>query len=208
MAADAPPEWARYKRAPGLVLGFHGCDANVAEVVLAGQQAHLKPSENAYDWLGPGVYFWESDPWRALSFASDAQERPFLTRGAILQPTAVGAVIDLGRCCNLLEVAALDEVRQAHQFLAAAAAAAGAPLPRNKGPERGQRFLDKAVMETVHQLRLERQLPDYQTVRAAFLEGEDLYEGAGFKARNHIQIAVRDPGCILGYFRLPGTARP
>lgn len=44
----------------------------------------------------------------------------------------------------------------------------------------------------------------YQSVRAAFLEGEPLYDGAGFKAKNHIQIAVRDTDCILGYFRLPG----
>ena len=207
MAVDPPPEWARYRRAPGLVLGFHGCDSAVAELVLSGQQGHLKPSENAYDWLGPGVYFWESDPWRALSFARDAQERRFLTQGDIQNPTALGAVIDLGRCCNLLEVPALDEVRSAHQYLSEATASAKVSLPRNQGRERGQRFLDRAVMETVHKLREIRQLPRYQTVRAAFLEGDDLYEGAGFKARNHIQIAVRDPDCILGYFRLPAHPR-
>ena len=206
MAVDPPPEWSRYRRAPGLTLGFHGCDAAVAEAVLSGQQAQLKPSRNAYDWLGPGIYFWESDPWRALSFACDAQEQRFLTRGEIRNPTALGAVIDLGRCCNLLEVPALDEVRSAYLYLAEAFRSAQAVPPANKGSARGQRFLDKAVMEGVHELRVTRGLPAYQTVRAAFLEGEDLYDGAGFKARNHIQIAVCDPDCILGYFRLPARS--
>ena len=205
--ADAPLEWARYKRAPGLVLGFHGCDAMVAEAVFTGQQQHLQPSRNAYDWLGPGIYFWESDPWRALVFASDAQERRYLSKGRIDNPTVVGAVIDLGRCCNLLEVDALSEMQRAHEYLATASKAAGVPLPRNKGAERGQRFLDKAVVGVMHSLRAEQQLAPYQTVRAAFLEGEDLYDGAGFKARNHIQIAVLDTDCILGYFRLPGPSR-
>ena len=33
-----------------------------------------------------------------------------------------------------------------------------------------------------------------------FFEGKDLYENAGFKEKNHIQIALRNPNCIKGYF--------
>jgi hypothetical protein len=33
-----------------------------------------------------------------------------------------------------------------------------------------------------------------------FFEGTDLYDNAGFKSNNHIQIAVRNPNCIKGYF--------
>ena len=207
MAVDPPPEWSRYHRALGLILGFHGCGAAVAEAVLSGQEAQLKPSGNAYDWLGPGIYFWESDPWRALSFACDAQEHRFLSKSKVRNPTVLGAVIDLGRCCNLLEVPALDEVRSAYEYMASAANSLQIELPANKDRERGQRFLDKAVMESVHHLRATRGLPAYQTIRAAFQEGDDLYDGAGFKARNHIQITVCDPDCILGYFQLPAHAR-
>ncbi len=46
------------------VVGYHGCDAAVAERVLAGK-TDLKISTNAYDWLGAGVYFWEHGPQRA-----------------------------------------------------------------------------------------------------------------------------------------------
>jgi hypothetical protein len=36
--------------------------------------------------------------------------------------------------------------------------------------------------------------------RAAFWEGETLYEGAGFRRQNHIQIAVINLECIKGVF--------
>jgi hypothetical protein len=41
----------------------------------------------------------------------------------------------------------------------------------------------------------------YETVRGAFLEGAPAYPGAGFARESHIQIAVRNPSCILGVFR-------
>lgn len=55
-------------RIPGLVLGYHGCDREVAERVLAGK-TEVRSSTNAFDWLGSGVYFWENNPRRALSWA-------------------------------------------------------------------------------------------------------------------------------------------
>ncbi|HZU36516.1 MAG TPA: hypothetical protein VFA18_11435 [Gemmataceae bacterium] len=48
---------------------------------------------------------------------------------------------------------------------------------------------------------LRRRGAEYDTVRAAFLEGEPVYPGAGFSRENHIQIAVRNSACILGVFR-------
>ena len=33
-----------------------------------------------------------------------------------------------------------------------------------------------------------------------FWEGADLYPGAGFKEKNHIQIAIINPNCIKGFF--------
>jgi hypothetical protein len=38
--------------------------------------------------------------------------------------------------------------------------------------------------------------------RAAFPESEPLYEGAGFRKKNHIQICIRNATkCIKGYFK-------
>lgn len=35
-----------------------------------------------------------------------------------------------------------------------------------------------------------------------FTEGKPLYPGAGFHEKSHIQICVRNPNCIKGYFRI------
>jgi hypothetical protein len=43
--------------------------------------------------------------------------------------------------------------------------------------------------------------PRYQTVRCAFEEGDDTFPGSMLKTETHIQVAVRDPSCILGVFR-------
>ena len=43
----------------------------------------------------------------------------------------------------------------------------------------------------------------------AFIEGEPVYQDAGFREKNHIQLCVRNPACIKGYFRpLDDNGRP
>ena len=54
---------------------------------------------------------------------------------------------------------------------------------------------------TLHLYREQHKLPSYDTVRAPFPEDLPLFEGAGFRRRNHVQIAVRNEACIKGYFR-------
>jgi hypothetical protein len=44
----------------------------------------------------------------------------------------------------------------------------------------------------------------YDTVYGVFEEGELVYPGAGFRDRTHVQIAIRNPEMILGYFRVDG----
>jgi len=56
-----------------LVVGYHGCDRSLAESVVAAKE-DLKPSHNAWDWLGHGIYFWEDSCARALRWA-EAERR-------------------------------------------------------------------------------------------------------------------------------------
>lgn len=203
--ATATPAWDTYKQSPSLVLGFHGCDRDAAEAVLNGSAKHLKLSDNEYDWLGPGIYFWESDPWRALEFAQEAQLHPQLADGEIKTPYVIGAVLHLGRCCNLLDAESLGELERAYEFISNIYQLANQPMPENRdGADLSARFRDRLVVETMHELRRDSGIEPYDSVRAAFLEGDALYPGAGFKRKNHIQIAVRSVHCIKGYFRLPG----
>lgn len=39
------------------ILAYRGCDRSVAERLLDNKP--FKISENQYDWLGSGVYFWD-----------------------------------------------------------------------------------------------------------------------------------------------------
>ena len=63
------------------------------------------------------------------------------------------------------------------------------------------RHLDCAVIETIHKFNKDdEQRQEFDSVRGVFFEGAALYPDAGFKEKNHIQIAIRNPNCIKGYF--------
>ncbi|MFA6241458.1 MAG: hypothetical protein WC655_11035 [Candidatus Hydrogenedentales bacterium] len=191
-----------YTSPNSLILGFHGCDRAVGEKVLSGKAQHLSHSENEYDWLGHGVYFWENNPDRALQFARELREKPRKGKAPTREPFVLGAVIDPGKCLNLLESKSLRIVQESYEFLCATVAVAGTRMPENKRDEETgellRRNLDCAVIETLHGQGKSR----YDTVRGVFFEGPPLYAGSGFREKNHIQICVRTPSCIKGYFRL------
>ena len=52
----------------------------------------------------------------------------------------------------------------------------------------------------LHLQRKLNSLAEFDSVRGVFVEGNPLYEGAGFHHKNHIQICIRNPNCIKGYF--------
>ena len=166
-------------------------------------QSNLKKSENSYDWLGSGIYFWENNPERALNYVKELKSAG---RNNIEEPYVVGAVIDLGYCLNLLESKSLRLLNENYSRLAVLYAEAGLALPSNhtvKGCEDLLlRHLDCQVIETMHQFREERHEQPFDSVRGVFWEGQELYPGAGFKEKNHIQMCVRNPNCIKGFFRV------
>ena len=195
----------------GFVLGYHGCDHEVAEKIFAG--ATLEPSAKAYDWLGPGSYFWEGDPRRALEWAQDRA-----VRGKLTKPAVVGAVIDLGNCLDLTKRSDCELLADAYQSMAKAFAAAGKALPENKDAPGGKpgnkllRYLDCAVIQHLHKNIEDDAAEDekngrpptvvpFDTVRGLFPEGDTLYPGGGFYSLTHTQIAVRSVRSIRGYFR-------
>ena len=126
------------------VLGYHGCDRAVGERLL--QNEAFEASNNDYDWLGPGIYFWEVNPARGLEFAGEvARRKPSVIR----DPFVVGAIISLGRCLDLATSAGIERVRAAHETLVLSAEQPGFSLPRN-GRDLLRRHLDCAVMRRVH----------------------------------------------------------
>ena len=93
------------------MLGFHGLDEDIGKKVLNGELT-LRHSENSYDWLGHGVYFWESSPERAYQFAEQSSQRQ---QSTVKKPFVIGAVIDLGVCLDLLDKKWLDFLQEAYK---------------------------------------------------------------------------------------------
>lgn len=180
------------------MLGFHGTERAVVDQVVGRKTTHLKKSDGRFEWLGHGIYFWENDPQRGLEWADHGN-----TKRRIEHPDVVGAIIDLGLCLDLTTRIGLDEVAEAFATLRDSYATAGLELPKNTGGDDNvRRELDCQVIQAVHAYRQERKMPDYDSVRAPFLEDRRVYPGAEFRTGNHIQICVVKPeNCIKGYFR-------
>ena len=175
----------RYAR---IVFGFHGTDPALAERLLRGEVAvaDWSPSTNVYDWLGRGIYFWEYGPDRAREWAG---------KGGV-----VGAIIQLGTCLNLTDVGHTGFLANMYERFVAQQRKRHKAIPRNRGKFRD---LDCAVINYAAD-KAQRLGQPIQTVRGAFLEGEPVFPGSGILRQTHIQIAVRDPACIMGLFRPTG----
>lgn len=189
-----------YSRRAGIVFGFHGCDASIAEQIV-NQNIPLKVSKNNYDWLGHGMYFWENSPSRALEYAENLKHRPSKSKKPIKNPCVIGAVIDLGHCLDLLDYENLLLLKDGYQTLHAIFESENKILPQNKRIDIQEdlliRELDCAVIEMLHQIN---KINQFDSVRGVFWEGKELYPNAGFKEKDHIQICVRNPNCIKGFF--------
>jgi hypothetical protein len=197
-----------YTRRSGLIIGFHGCDKSVQELVLGNPSKDLKESKNPWDWLGQGIYFWENNPDRALNFAIEQSRRK---KTKIKTPAVIGAVIDLGYCLDLMDMANIVLVKETYHTIKAAADLAGAKLPQNTSPVTYAhkndllfRNLDCLVINSLHVTQDE--VRPFDSVKGLFAEGGELYKNAGFREKDHIQICIRNTNCIKGYF-LPRIIR-
>jgi hypothetical protein len=184
----------------------------VGEQAIRGQISLLK-SDESYDWLGAGIYFWESDPTRAMEWAKSR-----IRRGQkIKTPFVVGAAIDLRNCLDLTQRENLDLLSEAHTELTKASQRAGVELPKNLDPPKHNsgdkllRYLDCAVINYLHSM-IEQSgvngtpLQPFDTVRGLFVEGDPIYPGARIYKKTHTQVSVVSPECILGLFRVPDSA--
>ena len=143
-----------------------------------------RPSENEFDWLGRGIYFWEHSPERARQWAGD-------------DGIVIGAVIQLGNCLDLTDLRDTELLRKSYATLETQYRRKGLKLPQNTGRELKNRKLDCLVIDRL----AAASSGQVQTVRGAFEEGDAAFPGAALKRETHIQIAVRELQCILGIFR-------
>ncbi|WP_341843504.1 hypothetical protein [Chitinophaga caseinilytica] len=192
------PSQKLYTAEPGLIIGFHGCDQFVRDAVASGRDVLWK-SENEYDWLGHGYYFWQNNFERAFEFASHPPGKPVSERPAVL-----GAVLSLGNCLDLTDKKCIKVVEDIYREFSLTRFIEDKTLSTNKSigasPDLLLRNLDCEVLEFLHAKMKRENVPPYDSVRGVFVEGKPIFEGAGIYDKTHAQICIRNPNCILGYF--------
>lgn len=193
------------------MLGFHGCDLDTRDQLIKNPDK-VKKSEEKFDWLGHGFYVWENNYARALEWANDKQKR-----GAIIKPSVIGVVYQLEYCLDFTDSEFIKLLPVYHDALKKDLAIAFEAIPKNRDHPKDihhdlvYRELDCAVIEYMHQKIEEKiqkdisekgfsNLKPFETVRGIFTEGGPVYEGAGIKEKNHIQVCIRNLNCIKGFF--------
>jgi len=137
---------------PSSIIAFHSCDKKVGLKVLNGED-DLKPSNNTWDWLGEGIYFWEQNPLRALEYAEESSSKKQFNKIPVETPFVLGAIIELGNCLNLLETQSLKILSEAYKGLEKLAERHNEMMPVNKG---NNRALDCAVIQYIHRSNVKK----------------------------------------------------
>jgi len=113
----------------------------------------------------------------------------------------------LGHCLDLSDKKWIDLARYSFDNLKKLKESEGKKLPANINPPNNLgakdkiiRRLDCAVIQNIHQLLEINDITPFDSVRGVFFEGNPLYDGAGFHDKTHVQICIRNPNCIKGYF--------
>lgn len=119
-----------YHHSPNLVLGFHGCTKNTFEQVLYHHQ-ELEPSNNTYDWLGNGIYFWENSYDRAIDWALSHYKNE--------DAAVIGTVLDLGFCLDLMDFSSREVLKAGYDILVEECKQFCVQLPVNKNI--GKKFI-------------------------------------------------------------------
>ncbi len=168
------------------VIGYHGTSGAKADEIL---RVGFETSENTYDWLGTGVYFFEEDLGRAQRWARDS------ARG---DPSVVAAAISLGNVLDLFDQEATGALRDLAAATEERFRRQNTPLPKNRG---GRRDFDCMLINLFCEV-LEQSGTAVPVVRGLFEEGDPIHANSNIRDMTHIQLAVRDPRAILGVWKV------
>lgn len=189
-----------YSKVSNIVIGFHGCDQSTFDEVIKNGE-RLKNSINDYDWLGHGQYFWERNYKRAYDWAVDQSKN---LHSKIKTPAVIGAVIDLGHCLSLDESNSLKLLKRSYKVMEKYFKLFDLKMPVNKTGREGDdlllRNLDCMVIEFLHDLNKKNNELEYDSTKGVFIEGDPVYDNSGIYEKTHVQICIRNPNCIKGYF--------
>lgn len=192
---------------PRIVRAFHGTTLSSARAILSGNSP-FRPSANAHDWLGHGIYFFEESQTLALDWAI-RRVREAASAGNVEEPAVIGADLQLDDCLDLASADWGPALGLIHQKLAGTVqpqhgpvvtTAAGSQLVLADKPMPGNtfalNFTDCAVVDALvqDQRRLGRRIT---SKRSAFAYGSQLYQNSYLLSGTHVQIAVMDLSVVF-----------
>lgn len=92
-----------------------------------------------------------------------------------------------------------------HKLLKLRCETAGIALPSNRPSKKTSdvllRDLDCAVIQQIHDYLKDTDSDEFDSLRGIFLEGGPPYPGSEFREKTHVQLCVRNPNSIKGYFK-------
>ena len=159
-----------------IVVGYHGTSIRSAEAVM---RSGFRLSQNAYDWLGDGVYFFQDAPNRAWEWANNRHPG---------EPSVIGAELELVDCMDLLDTAWSSVLADAYNAYIGLLKETGQPPPEQSV---GAHRLDREVINYAIGVLTQNGV-EISCVRNAFSEGRPVYPGSALYDRTHVQISVRD----------------
>lgn len=160
--------------------GFHGTTELAGRRIL---EDGFSVSQNDYDWLGDGIYFFQDAPQLALDWARQK---------STAFPCVLEAHILIKDFIDLLDPKWSTWLANVHDRYVIELKAAKKLAPMQRG---GAHRLDRAVLNYAVAVRTAE---GYHVggIRGAFVEGRPVFPNSALFTKSHIQIAVRDRSYI------------
>jgi hypothetical protein len=177
------------------VYGYHGTSRTKAINI---QNNGFRASDNDYDWLGNGIYFFQDAPARAGAWAKKHYPK---------EPVVIRASIYLEGCMDLLDTMWFEDLKMIYGAFAAQYRFRGVPMPlQNPSVSKAHR-LDCAFFKYTTKLLL-GQDNQVKCIRAAFAEGNSIFPTSAIFDLAHVQIVVLNPALIkeISLIKITGKA--
>lgn len=126
--------------------------------------------------------------------------------GKIKSPAVLGAVIHLGNCFDFMDVRSTRILANAFPRFKKDQELRGHEIPAKEARDEGdndlpRRTLDCSMINWLLNFLEDSESSSFDSVRGMFQEADPVFEGSKIHKKSHIQLAIRNPACIIGYFR-------
>lgn len=165
------------------VYGYHGTSQTKAISIL---ENGFLASDNDYDWLGTGIYFFQDAPIRAKQWAIEQHPN---------EPAVICARIQLDNCIDLFDIKWFPILENIYNLFDDQYRSANRPLPKQNPSRSKAHRLDCAFFNFASQLLSDRE-QTVACIRAVFVEGESLFPDSAIFNLAHAQIVIKNSALI------------